>query len=71
MLNGPKTCNGPKLFNSPRMVKEPKMQDGAKLKNVVKKVNKRTSDRLRKLKTKEIKGHNATADAPLVLDESE
>jgi hypothetical protein len=53
------------------MLNGPPVTIAAKLKNTVQKVKKRTSDRLRKLKTKLIKGPGATADAPMVIDESE
>jgi len=46
------------MMNGPRMLNVPK-------------VKKRTSDRLRKLKTKAIKGLGASAEEPMVLDESE
>jgi len=58
VATGPKMVNGPRMMNGPRMLNVPK-------------VKKRTSDRLRKLKTKEIKGPGASVEEPLVLDESE
>jgi hypothetical protein len=68
---GPKMFNGPRMLNGSRMLNGPPVTIAAKLKNTVQKVKKRTSDRLRKLKTKLIKGPGATADAPMVIDESE
>jgi hypothetical protein len=68
---GPRMMNGPRMLNGPRMMNGPSFTTAAKLKNKVQQVKKRTSDRLMKLKTKAITGPGATADAPMVLDESE
>jgi len=61
----------PDVAPGPKMLNGPSVTIASKLKNTVQKVKKRTSDRLRKLKTKSIKGPGATIDAPMVLDESE
>ena len=71
MSNGPRMLNGPRMHNGPRMLNGPTVTNVVKLKNTIQKLKKRTSDRLRKLKTKAITGPGATADAPMVLDESE
>jgi len=71
MLNGPRMPNGPRMHNGPRMLNGPTVTNVVKLKNKVQKLKKRTSGRLRKLKTKAITGLGATKDAPMVLDESE
>jgi hypothetical protein len=58
-------ATGPKMLNGPRML------NGPTVTNTCQQVRKRTSDRLRKLKTKKITGPGATAATPMVLDESE
>ena len=60
MMHGPRMMGGPR----PRMMGGPRMVNGPKLK-------KRSSDKLRKLKTKAIIGPGASVDEPFVLDESE
>jgi len=48
--------NGPRPTNGPRMLNVPK-------------VKKRSSDRLRKLKTKNIKGPGASTDEPFEIED--
>lgn len=69
--NGPRMLNGPRILNGPRMLNGPTVTNATKLKNTSQQVRRRTSNRLRKLKSKNITGPGATAAAPMVLDESE
>lgn len=71
MLIGPRMLNCPRMFNGPRMLNGPTVTNAAKLKNTSQQIRRRTSNRLRKLKSKNITGPGATAAAPMVLDESE
>ena len=66
MMHGPRMMGGPRprMMGGPRMMDGPRMVNGPKLK-------KRSSDRLRKLKTKAVTGPGASVDEPFVLDESE
>ena len=55
MINGPKMMNGPRMMNGLRMMNGPRIINDPKLKSgIIKPIKKRTSDRLRKLKTKAI-----------------
>jgi len=62
MLNGPRMLNGSMMLNVPRPSNDPRMLN-------VPKVKKRSSDRLRKLKTKKIQGPGAFADEPFEIED--
>lgn len=61
-LNGPRMLNGRRMFNVPRPSNGPRMLN-------VPKVKKRSSARLRKLKTKNIQGPGASADEPFEIED--
>lgn len=68
MFNGPRMLNVPRPINGPRMLNVPRPSNGPRMLNVPK-VKKRSSSRLRKLKTKKIKGPGASADEPYEIQD--
>jgi hypothetical protein len=67
-LTGPRMFNGPRMMNGPSKFNVPRPRNGPRMLNVPK-VKKRSSDRLRKLKTKNIQGPGASADEPFEIED--